>query len=172
MISKKMTKAINDQINAEIYSGYLYMAMSSYCSVLGLKGASHWFFVQMQEEMTHAFRFYKYVSDRGAHCVIDAIEKPEATFKDLKDMFEKTLAHERLVTGRINKLVDLARKESDHATDVMLGWFVTEQVEEEATASEFLQMVTLAGKDMSGILMIDKELGARMFNPPADIVIG
>lgn len=171
MISKKMTKAINDQINAEIYSGHLYMAMSSYCNVLGLKGSSHWFFVRMQEEMTHAFRFYKYVADRGEHCVMEAIEKPQATFKDLKDMFEKTLAHEKLVTARINKLVDLARKESDHATDVMLGW-LSEQVEEEATASEYLQMVTLAGKDMSGILMIDRELGARMFNPRADIVIG
>lgn len=172
MISNKMTKAINDQINAELYSAYLYMAMSSYCNVLGLKGASHWFFVQMQEEMTHAFRFYKYVADQGQHCVMEAIEKPQDTFKDLKDMFEKTLAHERIVTGRINKLVDLARKESDHATDFMLGWFVSEQVEEEATASEFLQMVTFAGKDMSGILMIDKDLGARVFTPPTDIVIG
>ena len=172
MISKKMTKAINDQINAEIYSGYLYMAMSSYCAVLGLKGSAHWFFVQMQEEMTHAIRFYKYVTDQGQHCVMEAVEKPQAKFKDLKDMFELTLAHEQLVTARINKLVDLARKESDHATDVMLGWFISEQVEEEATASEMLQTVTLAGKDMSGILMIDRELGARAFNPPAGLVIG
>lgn len=172
MISKKMAKAITEQVNAEIYSGYLYMAMSSCCADIGLKGAAHWFFVQMQEEMTHAFRLYKYMSDQGEHCVMKAIEEPQAKFKSLKAMFEKTLDHEKLVTSLINKLVDLARKESDHATDVMLGWFVTEQVEEEATASEILQTVTLAGDDMSGILMIDKELGARTFNPPTDIVIG
>lgn len=172
MISKKMTKAINEQINAELFSAYLYMAMSSYAQVLGLKGSAHWFFVQMQEEMTHAFRFYKYVTDQGEHSVMDAIEKPQATFKSLLDMFEKTLAHEKTVTARINKLADLAVKESDHATGVMLNWFISEQVEEEATASEILQTLKLAGNQMSGVLMIDKELGARMFTPPADIVIG
>ena len=172
MISKKMTDALNDQINAETYSGYLYMAMSSCCNVMGLKGAAHWFFVQMQEELTHALRFYKYVNDQGQHCILEAIEKPQAKFKSLKEMFEKTLAHEKIVTARINKLVDLARKESDHATDVMLGWFVKEQVEEEATASELLQTLTLAGNDTSGLLMIDKDLGTRMFTPPVDMVIG
>jgi ferritin len=87
-------------------------------------------------------------------------------------MFEKTLAHERIVTARINKLMDLARKESDHATEVMLGWFVNEQVEEEAAAAEMLQTLTLAGTDMSGLLMIDKDLGARVFTPPVGLVIG
>lgn len=172
MISKKMVKALTDQINAELYSGYLYMAMSSCCADMGLKGASHWFFVQMQEEMTHAFRFYKYMTDQGEHCVMQAIEKPQSTFKSLKAMFEKTLEHEKLVTSLINKLVDLARKESDHASDVMLGWFVSEQVEEEATASEILQTLTLAATDTSAVLMIDRELGARVFTPPTDIVIG
>lgn len=172
MISKKMTSAINDQINAEMFSGYLYMAMSSCCSQMGFKGAAHWFFVQMQEELTHALRFYKYVNDQGQHCVLEAIEKPQATFKSLKEMFEKTLAHERTVTARINKLMDLARKESDHATEVMLGWFVNEQVEEEATASELLQTLSFAGTDMSGLLMIDKDLAARVFTPPVGLVIG
>lgn len=172
MISKKMTDSINDQINAELFSAYLYMAMSSYCQVSGLKGSAHWFFVQMQEEMTHAFRFYKYLTDQGQHGIMQAIDKPQAKFKSLKDMFEKTLAHEKTVTARINKLADLARKESDHATEVMLAWFIAEQVEEESTAAEVLQTVTLAGNDMSGLFMIDRELGARVFTPPTDIVIG
>jgi len=172
MISKKMTKAINDQINAELFSAYLYLAMSSYAQVLGLKGSAHWFFVQMQEEMTHAFRFYKYVSDQGEHSVMEAIEKPQSEFKSLKDMFEKTLAHEKTVTARINKLADLAQKESDHATSVMLNWFISEQVEEEATASEILQTLKLAGSDMSGVFMIDKDLATRAFVPPVGLVIG
>jgi len=167
-----MVKEINRQINFELYSAYLYMSMSSMCQVMGLKGAAHWLVVQTQEEMTHAFRFYKYVVDQGEHAELAAIAAPPAKFKSLLQMFEEALAHEKLVTGRINNLVDLARKEKDHATEVMLQWFVTEQVEEEANASEIIANLKLAGNNTGGIFMIDKDLATRVFAPPPDLIIG
>ena len=167
-----MTSEINNQINFEIYSGYIYLAMSSYCNVLGLKGAAHWFFVQMQEEMLHALRMYKYVVDQGEHAEMLAVKQPELKYKSLLHMFETALKHEKIVTSRIYNLVNIAREEKDHATDNFMQWFVKEQVEEEATAGEIVANLKLAGDNVGGIFMIDKDLAARMFVPPVDIVIG
>jgi ferritin len=172
MISKKMVKTMNEQINAELYSAYLYLAMSSDCQAKGLKGAAHWFFVQGQEESTHALRIFKYVIDQGERAELMAIAKPNAEFKSLKHMFEETLKHEKLVTSLIHKLVKLAREEDDYASEQFLQWFVKEQVEEEATASEELGKLTMAGDNSGGVFMIDKDLGARVFTPPLDLVIG
>jgi len=169
MISKKMRDALNKQINAELYSAYLYWAMASYSTVLGLKGAAKWFFVQGQEEMTHAARFYFYVNDVNEHAILDAIDKPQATFKNLQQMFEATLKHEKVVTSLINNLANLARQEKDHATEVFLQWFITEQVEEEANASEILAKLKLAGDNVGAMFMIDAELGARGFAMPPDL---
>jgi ferritin len=148
------------------------MAMASYSQVLGLKGSAHWFFVQGQEEMTHALRFYKYVVDQGEHAELAAIAAPQAKFKSLRDMFEQTLKHEKHVTALINNLVNLAKEEKDHATEGFLQWFVKEQVEEEATANDVLASIKLSGENTGGIFLIDKDLGTRVFMPPPDLVIG
>lgn len=169
MISSEMTKALNGQINFELYSTYLYLSFSSYCSFVGLKGAANWFSIQVQEEMTHVQRMYKYVVSTGAHVVLTAIEEPPVEFKSLTHMFEETLKHERLVTGRINDLVNRTIEEKDHATEVLLQWFVSEQVEEEEAAKDVLDKLKLAGEDGSGLLLIDTELGARVFVPPPDL---
>ena len=172
MMTKKMVDALNDQINAETYSAYLYMSMSAYCTFIGLKGAANWFFVQTQEEMTHAMRFYFYVNKVNQHVVLKAIEKPPAEFKSLNEMYEAALKHEKYITGRINNLVNLAQAEKDHATEVLLQWFVNEQVEEEQNVTEILGQLKLAGKDSSALFMIDKDLSTRTFVMPPDLPMG
>jgi len=171
MASKKMIEAVNDQIHAETYSAYLYMSMSAYCSLIGLKGAATWFFVQTQEEMCHALKFYMYINSVGGHVVLKAIEKPPAQFKSLTEMYEASLKHEKYITGRINDLVNLARDEKDHATEVFLQWFVTEQIEEEQNDVDVLARLKLAGKDGSALFMVDNELGTRTFTMPAGLVL-
>jgi len=163
MISKAMTAELNKQINEEVYSAYLYFAMSAYCSFTGLKGTANWFFVQGQEEMTHAWRFYNYINSQGQLVVLGAIQKPPSEFKSVQQMFEETLKHEQHITARINLLADLAVKDKDHASGVFLQWFVTEQIEEEQNATDILAKLKLAGKDGSALLMIDNELAARTF---------
>lgn len=161
MISKKMEKAINKQINAELYSAYLYGAMAAFFDSKNLEGFANWMKAQAQEEVAHAMRFYSYVFDAGGTVVLDAIEKPPASFGSPVKAFEETLKHERLVTSLINKLVDLARSESDHATENFLQWFVAEQVEEEATADAILGKLKLIGDHPNGLFMMNEKLGAR-----------
>jgi len=168
MISKKMTEALNDQINAELYSAYLYFAMSSYASNKGLDGIASWMAVQAKEEMTHAEKLYDYVNSQGEHVILGAIEKPPSEFESARHIFEETLEHEREVTRLINQLVDLAASESDHATHNFLQWFVAEQVEEEETASTILSKFELAGDHVGALFMLDSQLGARSFTPPAE----
>lgn len=167
MISESMTQAINSQINAEIYSAYLYLGMSAYSTSQGLKGAANWFFVQSQEEMVHAQKFYNYIHSQSGRVLLQSIEQPPADYKSLLHAFEETLAHEKKVTALINGLVDQAGKESDHATEVFLQWFVTEQVEEEESASDVVDRLKLAGDAGAGLFMVDNELAARIFSPPA-----
>ena len=171
MASKKMIDALNDQINAETYSAYLYLAMSAHCSFTGLRGAATWFFVQTQEEMTHAMRIYAYIAKVGGHVVLKAIEKPPVEFKSLTDMYEAALKHEKYITGRINDLANLATAEKDHATGTFLQWFVTEQTEEEQNDMDVLAQLKLAGKDGSALFMIDNELGTRTFAMPPDLAL-
>ena len=163
MISKTMTDELNKQINEEVYSAYLYFQMSAYCSVLGLKGGANWFFVQAQEEMTHAWRFFNYLNSQNAPIALRQIKGPPVEFKSLNHMYEEALKHEKHITGRINLLADLARKDSDHATEGFLLWFVKEQIEEEQNDSDILAKLKLAGKDGSALLMIDSELATRTF---------
>lgn len=167
MISSPMTKALCHQINAEMYSAYLYLSMSSYASYHGLKGAANWYRIQAQEEMTHAEMFYNYVNRQGERVTLDAIAKPPANFKSLLDTFEETLKHEKKVTALIHALADLAIEEKDHATGIFLQWFVTEQVEEEENAKELVDRMKLAGDHGSALFMLDKDLGTRVFTPPA-----
>ena len=167
MISKKMTDSINGQINREIYSAYLYVSMAAYAASLGLKGFANWFQVQVQEELFHARKMYDYINQQGGRAVMKAIEEPPSDFKSPKDLFEKTLEHEKKVTAMINKLAGQSKTENDHATGIFMQWFVTEQVEEEANALEILQKLNLIGKDANGLFMVDAELAQRVFTPPA-----
>ena len=161
MLSEKMQEALNGQLNKEMYSAYLYMAMSAYSSYTGLKGFANWFMVQYQEEMLHAMKFYDYINDQGGQV------KPATEFESPMDMFEKTLAHEKFITKSINELVDLAIAEKDHATNIFLQWYVTEQIEEEGNDNEIIAKLKLVGEDGNGLLMVDKELAMRVFTPPA-----
>jgi len=163
MLSEKMVEALNKQINKEMYSAYLYMSMSAYSTYIGLKGFANWFMVQYQEEMTHAMKIYDYVNDQGAQVKLMAIDQPSTEFESPMVMFEKTLEHEKFVTKCINDLVDLAIKEKDHATQIFLQWFVTEQIEEEANDNEIISKLKLAGKEGNGLFMLDKELRQRVF---------
>ena len=169
MITTNMAKALNEHLNAELYSSYLYLSMSAYASFKGLKGAASWLSLQVHEEDVHVQKVYDYIDSQGAQVILDAIEKPPAEFGSLLEVFEGVLAHERLVTGRVNDLMTLAVKESDHATETFLQWFVTEQTEEEKTAQEIIDRLKLAGDTGLAIFMIDNELGARTAGPgPAE----
>jgi len=161
MISEKMQKAINDQINAEFYSSYLYLSMSAYFESQNFKGFASWMRIQAEEEKGHAFKLYDFVVDRGGRVILGAIEAPAADFKSAQDAFEKTLAHERIVTGKIHKLNGLALQENDYATSAHLQWFITEQVEEEATAEEILNQIKMVEGKPGSLFYIDRHLGKR-----------
>jgi ferritin len=167
MMNQKMEKAFNQQINAELYSAYLYLAMCAYFEAEGLAGFAGWMRAQTQEEMFHAMKMYDFVNGRGGRINLAAIDQPPGTWKSPLDVFEKVLAHEQKVTGLINDLVNLALAEKDHASNIFLQWYVTEQVEEEASATEVLQKLKRIGKDANGLFVLDRELGQRVFTPPA-----
>jgi ferritin len=163
MLSKKMEKAINKQINAEFASAYLYLSMSSWFSGHSLDGMANWMMIQFQEEQSHALKFYRYVIERGGTVVLDAIEEPEKEWNSPLHVFEETLKHEQLVTSLINNLVDIAKEERDYATESMLRWFIDEQVEEEANADAIVNQLKLIGDKGHGIFMIDREMKSRTF---------
>ncbi len=173
MLSKKMEKALNEQINKEMYSAYLYMAMSAQATDMGLDGFAKWFMVQYHEEMFHAMKIYQFVFDRDGRVELNEIEQPPVSFDSVKDMFEKTLKHEEFVTKSINDLVELAISEHDHASNNFLQWYVAEQVEEEKNDHEILAKIDLLadGKKGPGIYMLDKELGARALTIPSDFSV-
>jgi len=166
MLKKNMEKALNQQINAELYSAYLYLSMSAHFQAMNLKGFANWMRVQAMEEFTHADKFSAHVLDRGGRVVLTAIGSPPVTWKSTLAVFQDTYQHEQKVTGLINALVDLAIKEKDHAANNFLQWFVNEQVEEEANAQELVQQLKLIGEAGQGILMLDRELAQRVFTPP------
>jgi ferritin len=172
MIKDEMATALNEQINKEMYSAYLYMSMSNQCANLGLKGFSTWFMAQYHEEMFHAMKFYEYVQRQGAEVDLQSIAAPPAEFSSPLDMFEKTLAHEQFVTQSINELMELAISHKDHATQIFLEWFVTEQVEEEETDNDILAQLRLVGENPHGLLMMDRELGGRGVTVPVDYTAG
>lgn len=162
-----MLDELNRQVNAELYSSYLYLSMAAYFESINLKGFANWMKIQAQEEVTHAMKFFDYINERGGRVTLDTIKKPPAEWKSPLDVFENTYKHEVNVTKMINSLVDLAIKEKDHATYNMLQWFVAEQVEEEASADAIRQQLKFIGKDGRGLLMLDRELSRRVFTPPA-----
>ena len=161
MLSEQMQKAVNAQINEEIYSAYMYLGMAAEIDCLGLPGFSNWFRLQYQEELAHADRFFNYVLERDGRIELEAINKPKFDASSPLKMFEETLAHEQHITQCIFKLKDLARAESDHATDVFLEWFVNEQVEEEASVRNVIDQLKMVDGNANGLFMIDRELGTR-----------
>lgn len=167
MLSKEMEEALNEQINKEMYSAYLYMSMSAHSTNMGLSGFANWSMVQYKEEMDHAMKIYNYINDQGGKVKLKEIGEPPSEFEDAVDMFQKTLKHEQFITKSINNLVDLATEEKDHATQIFLQWFVTEQIEEEGNDNDIIAKLELAGKEGNGLFMIDKELTARVYTPPA-----
>ena len=161
MISKTIQDAINDQINKELYSSYLYLAMSSYYAESNLSGFASWMRVQSTEEYAHAMKFYGYVIERNGHVNLDAIDKPLAKFKSPVDVFKQVVEHEQKVTGMINKLYELAIKEKDYPTQIMLEWFITEQLEEEKSAGDILEQLKMVGDSPVSLIMMDRQLAAR-----------
>lgn len=161
MLSEKMGKALNEQINAELHSAYLYLSMAAYFESANLKGFAHWMRIQAQEEVGHAMRFFDFIHDRGGKVTLTALEGPKTEWKNARDAFAGALEHERYISGRINKLVALARDENDYASDAFLQWFVNEQVEEEATADLIVQQLTLIGDSTNGLFMMDHQLAKR-----------
>jgi len=166
MLSKTLTKVLNDQVNAEMYSAYLYLSMSAYTEGMGLKGAANWLYTQAQEEMAHAIHMYQYVLDRGAVPALPAIKAPEASFAGLTDVFEKVLAHERKVTERLNNIATLAMKDNDHACYQFIMWYVNEQVEEESSCTDILSKLALIDNNKGHLLNLDNELATRTYNNP------
>lgn len=161
-----MEKALNEQVNWELYSSYFYLSMSSYFESISLAGCANWMRVQAQEELFHAMKIYDYINERGGRAILAAIAQPPSEWKEPLNVFEEVLSHEQKVTSLINNLVNLALDERDHATNNFLQWFVAEQVEEEASASAVLEKFRLIGSDKSGLFSIDLELAKRVFNPP------
>jgi ferritin len=166
MLNKKMEEALNRQINAEMYSAYLYLSMDSYFRSLNFNGFANWMRVQTQEELMHAMKIYDYVNERGGRVTLKAIDGPPTNWKSPLAVFEAVYAHEQKVTGLISKLVDLATEEKDHSTNNFLQWFVKEQVEEESSADEIVQKLKLTADVPDRMYMLDKEMGQRVFTPP------
>lgn len=166
MITKKMEEALNGQVNAELFSAYLYLSMESYFKSLDLNGFANWMRVQTQEEIVHAMKIYDFINDRGGRALLRAIEGPPTQWDSPRAVFEAAYTHEQKVTGLINGLVDLAIKEKDHATNTFLQWFVNEQVEEEASADTIVQQLKMMENAPGGLFMLDRELAQRVFTPP------
>lgn len=166
MLSEKMLEALNKQINAELYSSYLYLSMAAYFESISLSGFAKWMEAQTMEEMAHAKKMYDFVNERGGRVILEAIDKPQTEWSSPLEAFEAAYKHEQFVTGLINDLVDLALQEKDHATNNFLQWFVGEQVEEEASASEIVDKLKLVGDRGNAIFMMDRELGQRNFVMP------
>lgn len=166
MLTQKIEVELNAQINAELFSAYLYLSMSAYFKNSNLDGFANWMQIQAQEETAHAMMFFNYVLERGGKVELKQIGKPETIWANSIAVFETTLAHEQKVTGLINNLIDVAHEEKDHATINFLQWFVAEQVEEEANAGGILEQLKIVEGKGHGLLLLDRELKTRVFVNP------
>ena len=167
MLSDKVQEGLNKQLNAELYSSYLYLSMSAYFHSINLRGFANWMRVQAQEELVHVTKFYDFINERDSRVVLRPVEGPPSEWASPLAAFEDAYRHEQKVTGLINGLVDLSIEEKDHATNNFLQWFVAEQVEEEASANDVVQQLKLLGDDRNGLFMLDRELAQRVFVAPA-----
>ena len=161
MLTPKMEEALNEQIKWEFYSAYLYLSMAAYFEDLGLEGFAHWMKSQTAEEMMHAMKFYKFLNERGGRVRLQEIPQPPVEWESPLAAMEYALNHEREVTQRINKLMDSAKEEGDHATEIFLQWFVSEQVEEEDSFGRIVNQMKLIKDSPEGLFHIDRELAGR-----------
>ena len=167
MLTKKMHDEINDQIQREFESAFIYLSMAAYFDARTMPGFAQWMKLQFQEEQDHALKLYDFVGDRGNCVKLQALGQPPVEFESVLDVFEQTLAHEQKITGHINDLYALATEEKDFATQIFLQWFVDEQVEEEKNVGDILDMLTLIGDNVHALIMLDRELGGRQ--PEAEV---
>jgi ferritin len=166
MIKKEVLDVINEQINAETYSAYMYLSMAAYFEEMGLSGFSNWMKVQYQEESAHALKFFNYITERGGKVILKAVAQVPVDFNGIVDVFEQTLKHENQVTEKINNLMNVAVAASDHATQSFLKWFIDEQVEEEANVERILATLKLINGEGNGVFMMDREMSQRVFVDP------
>ena len=165
MISKKMEKALNSQLNKELFSSYLYLSMATYLETNNYVGMAQWMRLQAEEEHEHSMKFFNFIQKIGGRVILEQIDKPQSDWDSAQKAFEDALAHEEFITKNINELTDLAISERDHSTKTFLQWYVDEQVEEEAAANEIVQKFNLIGESKSGLYMLDTELGTRTSTP-------
>lgn len=166
MVSKKLFDELNDQVNFEIYSSYVYLAMASYAESIDLSGFANFFRVQVQEELAHAMKLYDYIFQKDGVVTLDEIPKPKAEYKDILEVIEEAYAHEKLVTSKIYNLIDSATEEREHATISILKWYVDEQVEEEDSFNNLVKKVKRAKGNQVALYMLDDELAQRVYVPP------
>ena len=169
MLSTKLHAAINDQINAELWSAYLYLSMSLDAEAKGLKGVANWFYVQWLEEQDHARILMNYLNSRDAKVTLKPIEAVQTEWGTILEMFNKTLEHEKVVTSLINNLAAIAAEDRDFASSNMLVWFINEQVEEEENARDIIDILEKIGDNKYGLYEYDKELGARVYPTPSPL---
>ena len=165
MINKRLESELNKQLNAELYSAYMYLSMSAYLSSINLSGFAHWMKIQFQEEQAHAMKLYQYIIDRGGAVELKDIKATKAIWKDIIAVFEVVQKHEAGVTKMINELVNIAIEEKDHATVTFMQWYVNEQVEEEASVADVLVQLRLIEGKGAGLFMLDREAKQRVFVP-------
>ena len=170
MLNEKIQKALNEQINAEFYSAFLYLSMSNYFENLNLPGFANWTYVQYLEETTHALKILKFINERGGTVKLDTIKQPPLEWSSPVDVFENIYKHEQLVTSMIHNLVELCMQEKDYATNSMLNWFVDEQVEEEASAGLILEQLKRVSDSKNGMYIMDRELSSRSFNDETNTI--
>ena len=169
MLSQNLYKAINDQINAELWSAYLYLSMSLDCEAKGYKGIANWFYVQFQEEQAHARIFMNYLNSVDAKVELLPIAEVKTSWDSVLDMFKQTLEHEKKVTGMINNIAFIANEDKDYAAINRINWFIDEQVEEEESAREMITTFEAVEGNKYGMYMIDKELATRVYNVPSPL---
>ncbi len=167
-IETSLQNAINQHINAEIYSSYLYLSMSTYCESIDLSGFAHWMRIQSQEEYTHAMKLVSYLEDRDSRVTLLPIDQPPIEFDSVEDIMRQTLAHEQHVSQLINDLYGVAVKVNDYASQIMLQWFISEQVEEEKTARDVIAALDMVKGRSDALLLLDREMGARPAASPTD----
>jgi len=161
MISKSMQDAINEQIKNELYSAYLYLSMSAHFESRNLNGFAKWLRIQAEEELGHAMKFFDYIHERGGQVILKAIDQPPAEWKSNMEVFEQVLAHEQKITAMINKLYEQALKENDYPSQILLQWYINEQVEEEKNATQIIENLKLIDAHGTAVLFLDHELGKR-----------
>jgi ferritin len=166
-MNQRITAAFNDHLNAEFFSSYLYLAMVNYFTAKNLEGMAIWMRIQVDEERMHAMKFLDYINNRGGRVVLQQVAQPKIEWANPLDAFQDAYDHECLISRKIHELVDLAVKESDHAANAFLQWFVNEQVEEEANVLRIVEKLKLIGDNATGLLLMDQQLGQRTPSTPA-----